>query len=290
MQGMTQPSPAHRQNANPRARARTTPLSLAKRIGWTRIAKGAALTAFLGGGVTIWQSGLPQSIWTDLQRSVMAESAEAGLVLEELLVVGRERTSQEALIEALGVKRGQPILDYDLTALRERLEALPWVRTAAVGRQLPGSLTIQLTERRPLAVWQHRGRLALIDERGETIDVEDLRRFAGLPLVVGPDAPKHAQELVALLAREPELSRKVVAGVRIGGRRWNLRLIGDVDVQLPEREPEAAYSQLARLAREHGLLERDLRVIDLRLPDRMILHGVPQGGGEEGEAAQGQAT
>ncbi len=276
-------------NSNPRAKPRMTAGSLLARIGWRRLAKGAALIAFAAGSALIWRSGLPQSLYADLERKAVAESAEAGLVLEDLLVTGRQRTGQAELIEALGVRRGQPILTYDLEGFRQRLEALPWVASAAVGRQLPGSLTIQLVEREPLAIWQHRGRLALIDIAGEPIAVESLSDFAHLPLVVGPDAPKHASELVALLAREPELSRHVVAGVRIGGRRWNLRLTGDIDVQLPEQEPEAAYSQLARLARDHGLLERDLRVIDLRLPDQMILHGVPQNGGEEGEAA-GQAT
>jgi len=274
---------------NPRAKPRMTLRTLAAHIGWRRIAKAAALIAFAAGSGLLWRSGVPQSIWADLENHVVKESAEAGLVLDDLLVTGRQRTGQDTLIEALGVRRGQPILTYDLEALRLRLEALPWVASASVGRQLPGSLTIQLVEREPLAIWQNRGRLLLIDRMGEAIAIEDLRPFAHLPLVVGPDAPQHANQLVALLAREPDLSRRVVAGVRIGGRRWNLRLIGDIDVQLPEQKPEAAYSQLARLAREHGLLERDLRVIDLRLPDQMILHGVPQGGGEEGEAS-GQAT
>jgi cell division protein FtsQ len=279
-------------NAKPKTRkkGRKTQAGLLQRIGWRRLAKGGAVLGFLGGCALIWTSGLPQSLWVDLQKKLVAESAEAGLVLDELLVVGRKRTSQEELIAALDVRQGQPILTYDLESFRVKLEALPWVKSAVVGRQLPGSLTIQLVEREPLAVWQNRGQLVVIDQHGEEIPLSDIRPFAALPLVVGPDAPQHAVELVTLLAREPELSEKVVAGVRIGGRRWNLRLIGDIDVQLPESAPEEAYSQLARLAREHDLLERDLRVIDLRLPDRMILHGVPEGGGDEGEQAKGQAT
>ena len=277
-------------NAKPRGAARKAPANLIARIGWARLAKSLALCSLAAVGGLLWSSGLPQSVWLDLEHKVVSESAEAGMTLEELLVVGRERTSQETLLATLGVKRGQAILTYDLEEFRTRLEALPWVESATVGRQLPGSLTIQLVEREPLAVWQHRGRLKVIDTKGEPIPLDDITPYAYLPLVVGPDAPQHAERLIALLAREPELSRQVVAGVRIGGRRWNLRLVGDIDVQLPEREPEAAFSQLARLARDHDLLERDLRVIDLRLPNQMILHGVPQGGEDEGEALSGQAT
>ncbi len=251
---------------------------------------GLGAASLLLGGVLLWESGVPQRGWDELRVEVMEQSAEAGMALQDLLVVGRNRTSQAELLAALDVRQGQPILAYDLADLRDRLAALPWVAEASVGRRLPGSLVIELREREPLALWQNRGKVTLIDRNGEAVPVRDLRQFAALPLIVGPDAPGHAGQLVRLLDSEPDLGRLVTAAVRVGGRRWNLRLLGDIDVQLPESGEKAAYSQLARLAREHGLLERDVRIIDLRLPDRMILHGIPGGIEGEQDSKPGQAT
>ena len=85
------------------------------------------------------------------------------------------------------------------------------------------------------------------------------------------DAPAHANALITILAREPDLKQRVNAAVRIGDRRWNIRMDNGVDVRLPENDPEAAWRRFARLEREHKLLKQDLLSIDLRIPDQLIV-------------------
>ncbi|MDJ0946024.1 MAG: FtsQ-type POTRA domain-containing protein [Kiloniellales bacterium] len=202
-------------------------------------------------------------------------TAEAGLAVEEVLLVGRNRTSKQALLDSIGVQRGTPMLAIDPQATKERIEALPWVATAMVERRLPDVLLIEITERQPLALWQNRGRKLVIDRAGEVISAARPERFAALPLVVGQGAPKHTAALLTVLAREPQLRPLVVAAVRVGERRWNLRLRGGIDVRLPEDEVAEAWAELARLQREHGLLQREILAIDLRLSDRMVLRMAP---------------
>jgi cell division protein FtsQ len=89
--------------------------------------------------------------------------------------------------------------------------------------------------------------------------------------VVGEDAAPHAHAIIAMLASEPELMKRVTALVRVGGRRWNVRMDGTVDVQLPEDDPAAAWKRLAHYERTQSVLGRDVRTLDLRLPDRLIV-------------------
>src|SRR3546814_7462829 len=100
------------------------------------------------------------------------------------------------LVRALGLETGRPILAIDPAAARAALEALPWVAAASVERQLPGTVYIRLTEREPLALWQDQGVIQVIDRDGAVIPGVEPRRFAHLPLVVGPDAPAHAERLI----------------------------------------------------------------------------------------------
>ncbi|MCG8597734.1 MAG: FtsQ-type POTRA domain-containing protein [Kiloniellales bacterium] len=202
-------------------------------------------------------------------------TAEAGLAVEEVLLTGRKRTSKQALRDSIGVRRGTPMLAIDPQAAKERIEALPWVATAMVERRLPNVLRIEITERQPLALWQHRGRKVVIDRDGEVIAAAQPTRFATLPLVVGEGAPAHTAALLAVLAREPQLQPLVVAAIRVGERRWNLRLRGGIDVRLPADDVAAAWGELARLQREYGLLQREIMAIDLRLSDRMVLRMAP---------------
>jgi cell division protein FtsQ len=252
-----------------RARARIDP----------RIAAAGAivaiLTLVLGSFGWLWSNG-----WIERQTAAQTAAlaagfyrltAESGLVVEEVLVEGRHRTARGSLLAALEVGRGDPILAFDPGAARRRLEALPWVRRAAVERRLPSVIYLHLEERRPLAVWQLEGRLAVIDETGETIAGARPEDFTDLTLVVGPDAPAHSAVLLEMLDGEPDLKRRVSAAVRVGGRRWNLRLDGAIDVRLPESGAAEAWARLARIERRHGVLDRDVATIDLRMPDRLVV-------------------
>ena len=211
------------------------------------------------------------AVLEEVRPAAIAISAGLGLVVTDVEVEGRETTGAAAIMAALGAGRGTPILAISPSEAKQRLEALPWVRKAVIERRLPGTLYIRLVERRPFAIWQHGGRHELIDRDGTVIPVDDLGQYAGLPVVVGDDAARHAGALLDMLASQPVLAARVGAAVRVGERRWNLRIDGAIDVLLPETNAAAAWAELARLEETSGLLKRDVRAVDMRLPDRLVV-------------------
>lgn len=200
--------------------------------------------------------------------------AALGFRLEALTVEGREQTAAADLLGAMDAERGTPIAAIDVSNAREKIEALPWVKTAKIERRLPDTIHIVLEERVPYALWQRDARYTLVDHEGHLIeDVEETN--TRLPLIVGPDAPKHAAALFTVLAQEPELAGRVRAAVRVGARRWNLHFDtfeNGIAVRLPEDNMEDAWHRLADLERNHKILARDLVFVDLRLQDRLIVH------------------
>src|SRR5579875_2828276 len=202
---------------------------------------------------------------------LIAATAHLGFAVSDVQVVGRHTTDPATILRALGVRRGTPILAVDPGRAATRLEALPWIHSARIERLWPGTILVRLVERRPLALWQHGGKMELIDRHGAVIPVGDLARFAKLPLVVGADAASHARALLQMLAKQPQLAAHVTAAVRVGGRRWNLHLDEGIEVLLPADDPAAAWSELARLERKDAILQRDVETIDMRLPDRLVL-------------------
>lgn len=213
---------------------------------------------------------------TKMKWRMIAATARIGFRVDEILVVGRRETPRQELLDAVRLSRGAPILAFDIEAARTRVEALPWVRHARIERMLPDTILLNVEERQPLALWQHRGKFALIDHEGEVILRDDLERFSDLVVVVGEDAPAHAAGLLETLGNEPELLPLVEAAVWVGGRRWNIRLSGDIDVRLPEKNAKGAWARLAEYERSHRVLERDVQVLDLRLPDRLIVRKAPR--------------
>ena len=158
---------------------------------------------------------------------------------------------------------------------RARLETLSWVQSATVSRRLPGTIVVSLVERHPFAVWQNQGKFMLIDRDGHPVPDQDVAAFGQLPLVVGLGAPAPAPALLDALAAYPVIKSHTVAAVRVGERRWNLHLTNGGDVLLPEGQVPAALQRLAELQTAHALLDRPLQVIDLRLPDRLVVRPAP---------------
>ncbi len=223
----------------------------------------------------LWQSGW---IARQFERVVAAAhqlTADAGFAVDDVLVEGRGRTSKSEILAALRVRRGTPILAVDPRVARNRLRALPWIAQATVERRLPRLLYIRLREREPFVLWQLEGKLTVVDRSGDVIPGVPARQFANLPLVVGQGAAEHAASLLDMLDREPELRKLVQAAVRVSGRRWNLHLKGGIEVRLPEADAAEAWSQFARIEREHGLLGRDVVAIDMRLPGRLVVRTAP---------------
>ncbi|HYZ24296.1 MAG TPA: cell division protein FtsQ/DivIB [Rhodopila sp.] len=204
-----------------------------------------------------------------------AVTAAFGLRVHDVIIEGRQNTPEPLLNAAIGVEKGSPILGFSLEDTRARIESIPWVESATIERRLPGTVIINLQERRPYAVWQHQGKFVLVDRAGQVVN-QDTALFRHLPLIVGQGAPAAAKDLLDALRDRPALAEKVVASVRVGERRWNLHITNGTDVMLPEGHEVAALDRLIKLEQEHQVLERSLAAIDMRLPDRIVFHPRPE--------------
>lgn len=275
------PAPAPRAKAKfataPRARVAPVWRRRAARFGLAALVVGSAA----GGATWAWRAGLLESVVADVHARLTTLSAGVGFRLDDIRVLGRVRTPPDHILAALGIRRGESLLDLDIHRAKTRLEALPWVRAAVVERRLPDTLRLTIAERQAVALWQHGGRFVLLDPEGVEI-TDDIEAFRHLPLLVGDKAPQQAADLFAMLNTQPTLARRVKAAVLVSGRRWNLRLDhvdSGIDVRLPEENPLDALKRLADFDREHGLLKRKLVMVDMRVPDRMVVR--MEGTGEQ---------
>ncbi|CAA7622564.1 Cell division protein FtsQ [Candidatus Terasakiella magnetica] len=261
--------------ASPKAKAKRKLPRL--RFDFTPLQKmataGVMLTGLAVVCAMVWHSGLPQRLSRDASALALRTTSEAGFRISDITVAGRRRTPSDQLVMALGARYGDPTLGLDITAARARIEALPSVRAAAIERRLPGAIHLSIVERQPVALWQSEGQFVLVDRDGHQIPGA-IEGFEDLPLVVGEGAPARADSLFSMLAVEPKLAGRVKAAIRVGNRRWNIKL-DDVEkgleVRLPELDSEAAWHRLAELEQNRGLSEKQITMVDMRIPDRLVL-------------------
>ena len=293
-------SAAHvRRGGGGRANARkptpkvTVPKRIAKRlpVDQARANKLAGLT-FVGfllaiGAVVVIALDIPAKA----ERSAGALVGRAGFTVSGYQIVGLnhlERGRIDDIVndelrrasEDAGMARApQPLVD--VARIRERLLAFGWVKDARVSRRLPDTLVVDIVERKPAALWQDSGRLALIDAEGVVLDRVPVDKMPDLPLLIGPGANGQARKLDRLLADLPTLRPQLASATWVGGRRWDLNFQSGETIALPEGEAasRSALTRFAGLDKSSGLLGRGIVRFDLRVPGKMIVR-LPRAPGE----------
>jgi cell division protein FtsQ len=190
-------------------------------------------------------------------------------------VEGAVFTTKDQLTQALGLQKGDPLVGFDARAARARLEKLPWVRLAAVERQLPANIKVSLYEHVPLAIIKQDGKTYIVTKDGALINPDIAEGFGNLPELRGTGSAAAAHKLFALLAEWPALESQLKKVEWVGERRWDLTFASGVMVKLPEDDPADALGTLNTLEQTRHILTLNAGTVDLRLPDRVILQ-LPQ--------------
>ena len=208
---------------------------------------------------------------TRLLDGFVTASVDAGLRLETIEVRGRSHTPKPVIIAASELTLGEPMLTISLPALHERLSTIGWISTVAVERRMPSTIRVEITERVPMALLQTEDGHRVIDETGTVIAGADPSSFGHLTVVAGNSAARNAAPILNILRTEPELFAEVWAVTFQSERRWDVHLRSGIRVRLPETDPRTAWSQLAIIDHSKQITDRDLAVIDMRVPDQMIV-------------------
>lgn len=218
------------------------------------------------------------------------------LDINEVVVVGGERTPTDQVRSASGIIVGSPLVDLDMAASAEAIEALPWVATAEVTRTWDGTVTAVITERVPaIALPNTNGGFMLIDSAGRQLGPTDQRPdwshvITGLEVsgIAGQPAPTEVHGVIRLLGL---LSPEQMSG------------ISSVSVEDGNLHLDLAQGGIVDLGNDSGLAEKlvsydTLRAsVDLRCLHRIDLrvHTAPaitrlSATGETGRALSDMAT
>lgn len=238
--------------------------TIRRSINWTMIAVLAL--AVLAGAMML---RLPQMAAWQIGEGI----GKLGFTVERVEIQGIDQMERLPVYAVALDQPSMAMLNVDIAAIRQRVEALSWVQEARVSRRLPDTLVVAITERTPVAIWQHEQQLYLVDTEGAVLEEVALDAMPDLPLIIGPRANRQVANFEALMDRAPALRPMLAGATWVGNRRWDLRFQSGETLALPEGEEDAGRALLsfARMDSQNGLLGEGFQRFDMRVPDRFIV-------------------
>ena len=237
-------------------------------------------TARVGGGITLLS--LAVVICYELYGVVVHTTF---LRLDRIEINPLQRLKREDVIAMAGVKPGDDMLSMNLGRVGEQLMKNPWAEKVKVRRYFPYTLSIEFTEREPVAI-VNMGYLYYLDKKGEVFKPLNGGDSLDYPVLTGiseedmwkdpngaRDALQGALGLMGMLKGRAGLSLADISEIHYDkGYGFTLfTMNGGVPVKLGSSGFEEKLARLARIYKELQAQLPTLEYIDLDYSDRIIV-------------------
>lgn len=206
----------------------------------------------------------------------------------EIRVEGNLQVTMDEVVASLGLTSQTSLLEVDLAGLSQRVMQNPWIKEAAVRRRLPLTLTIQVVERVPEAVFIA-DRRYLLSADGvilTELDSEDLPTLPTLRAATRRRVRPGDRVLSSEMAQGLAVWRQFQLANAVQGEKAHEILMGgdgSYTVNLGQEMPmirlhaENMQEQLRRLGAALAASRRGLGTfadVDLRFQDRVVFRSV----------------
>lgn len=229
------------------------------------------LVCFIGVSVWVISFGGYQKSSDFVTNQFVQISTESGFIVKDVLIEGRHNADLDLIRNMVNIHPGDPIFMLNPVEASQNLEKISWVKDAVVVRKLPDIVEIRLNERLPLALFKGPKGMSLIDKEGLVLTRQNFMRFKDYLIVKGQGADTNAHDLMKKLSLEGQISKEVETASFIGERRWNLGLKNGMVVKLPETDISFALKKMVDLMEAENILNKKIKVIDLRQSDRVVV-------------------
>ena len=188
--------------------------------------------------------------------------------VRKIEVNGLRYTPASEVLARLKVDTTRSVWD-PLEPLAERVMAHPQVESAYVSRKLPGTVVVDVIERRPVALVPIGAELRAVDERGVTLPLDPSRTPVDAPVVTAPRDAR-VYHLLGQMRREAPALYARISSIRPAGSGELLVQVADIPVRTMTTVTLARLSDIEPVERD--LARRQLRAaeLDLRYRDQVI--------------------
>lgn len=206
---------------------------------------------------------------SDIILNKSMELAQLDIKLKNVKILGIENTKPTEVINIVSGLKETSLSNIDLHEISTQINNIDWIKKSELRKIYPSTLVVKVFEHNPIAIWFNNGNKFLVDDESEIIKELNPNNFKNLKVIAGLNALEDIPEIISMIRNYPEFEKKIKSLLRVGDRRWTVRLHNGITIHLPEKNVANAIEEIEQLDSKHALLSRYVDIIDMRLPDRI---------------------
>lgn len=227
-------------------------------------------------------------VWTVATEAYEVFAKATFFKLERIEVSRMRQLSRDEIVSLTGAKLGDSLLKLELQHVAEQLEKNPWIEKLKVRRRFPGTLSIEITERVPVAI-VNMGYLYYLDAKGEIfkpltegdrLDFPVLTGITEEDLLKDADGTKQmlttALGIMDLLKKGSVFRLNDVSEIHLD-KGYGFTLFtaqGGIPVKLGNSDFEGKLARFSRIYQELTTQITSLEYVDLNYADKIIVKKV----------------
>lgn len=182
-------------------------------------------------------------------------------------IAGARYTSASDIYATLEVDTSSSLWQ-ELEAMEARVEELPQIANAEIGRDFPATLVVRVTERQPVALVATAAGMLPLDSAGMPLAIDPSRADTDLPILPSRDTTL-VRLLSTLRGSDPGIFARISEARRVGKDEL-LFVVPPIRIRAMQDVTAARFADI--LPVEADLARRQARVVelDLRFRDQVI--------------------
>lgn len=198
--------------------------------------------------------------------------------LQKVIVTGNKNLEEERIKDVMDTGNEKGLLRISLKDVDRKLKTLPWIKKAALRKQFPDAIMINVEESVPMAILDYNGGLFMIDGGGSILEEIKEEKTPFLPVIKGIDYEgsnadvMEALKLIEALDSKGILSSKESVEITLGPEHSGLSM--NMDGELFRvgygryAEKFQSWKDLEPEIRKRGI---EVEYVDLRFVGKVVL-------------------
>ena len=194
------------------------------------------------------------------------------LSITRILVNGAQELLKKEIISLVENAATEGFSALKAQALREKIEDIRKVKKAFVKLSTDGLVIVNVIERKEAVIFINNGVYEVLDNNGVILSIkQNYVGLSGFPLLVGKNASKNINALLALVNEIGSYQSEVLYYEWVGERRWDIHMKSELVFKLPENNLNKGLKVMRMFLHETNKLSKTVVSVDLRNIDKPII-------------------